>query len=74
MKAVEVTVSAWVLVVVLAGMVQVMVSVVYVEFVVVLLLVHDIVVLPSFAVVVPRLDTGAGKFTVTLVVVEEVPV
>ena len=74
MKAVEVTVRAWVLVVVLAGIVQVMVSVVYVEYEVVVLLVHERVVLPSFAVVVPRLDTGAGKFAVTLVVVEEVPV
>ena len=74
MKAVEVTVRAWVLVEVCAGIVQVMVRVVFVVFVVVFLLVHDSVVLPSFAVVVPRLDTGAGKFAVTLVVVEEVPV
>ena len=56
-----------------AGIVHVMVRVVFVVFVVVFLLVHDSVVLPHFAVVVPRSDTGAGKFAVTVVVVEELP-
>ena len=56
-----------------AGIVQVMVKVVYVVLVVVVLLEQDSVVLPHFAVVVPRSDTGAGKFAVTVVVVEELP-
>ena len=50
-----------------------MVKVVYVVLVVVVLLEQDSVVLPHFAVVVPRSDTGAGKFAVTVVVVEELP-
>ena len=69
----EVTVRAWVLVAVCAGIVQVIVRVVFVVFVVVFLLVHDSVVLPSFAVVVPRSWTGAGKLAVTFVVVDSLP-
>ena len=53
--------------------VHVIVRVVLVAFVVVDWFVHESVVLPSFAVVVPRSWTGAGKFAVTLVVVDSLP-
>ena len=73
LNAVDVTARAWVAVAVFAGMVQVIDSVVYVAFVVVVLLVQVRVVPPRVAAVVPRLETGAGKFAVTVVVVELAP-